>query len=240
MWPQQVRIGFERFDEERVEMFNTLAQSLPYALFSLALAVGTCVMAGLIVFFSDLLIVNQKRRRSNYPRKLKAYLRLFIIFLVVVIILVGFTCAAMVVGVNFWNIILGYGILALIIGYMFVDVLQSFGAYIAIRWCNKMEEGQFIISSSIPQIPPTGAELLSLNLLYAEFASNEKYTTQVPVILLLRSPIDVYETNPSPPPSAAKTGFVLDPNKLNPSSGLSRRTNRPESLLPGGGSSREV
>ena len=182
---QRITIGMERFHGDVTFVANWSWEQLPYVLTSVSISLGAIILVLIIAQTSMYFLSSRKRKRVIfYGRTFKSYLRLFIIFLCVCILLVAFSVAAYIVGVNFWNIILGYGILALLVGYMFQQALQSAGAYLLLRWNDKVEEENYIVMANMG----VEGKVEDIGVLYANvYDPFKKKDYQIPTTLLLYS-----------------------------------------------------
>jgi hypothetical protein len=190
----------QRFKVAWDESVDTYRENLPWILIGLALFVGTVIVLVVLVYLEDFLVGRGSLGKpwSNsavYARltnKKRSYFRLFMILLMIAIFLVGMTCAANIMSINFWSIILGYGILAAVVITTCGEDMKSIYQYIKIASNARLSEGQWILFEGTNM----QGKIVAINILYMELEYiNEKCEedsirlTSVPLYLLAVHPI---------------------------------------------------
>lgn len=226
---QRLKIGFDEYPITFSESIGMVAENAPWYLTSLSVFLCSLILVGIIASVASAKLSNRGRKRKRfYKRSLKSYLRLFIIFICIIIVLSGGAIALSFVGVSILNIVLGYGILGMVVGYTFMDAMRNMGAYIIIRWCEKMDEDDWIIQGNIK------GKLESLNLLYGEvYNPHTGQNWQQPNTLLAYAEIEVYEEEPK-----LKIGIIATTTTTESNTSGLRKRSKPlsgvePSIIPG-------
>jgi len=177
--------------DESVAQF---AEELPWTMISFAIAVGSCLIIWVIVYFGDCCLVSKSHNDAYIKRTRrcgKSAGRLFILLAAIGIGTAGFWIACNTAGVSFWNILFAYGIVALIISVSFGDGLRNLGAYIMIGLTNKITEDVYIEFLGMP----IEGRIVEINILDVKMdyldPTTQKYRNRVvPTSYFIASPFD--------------------------------------------------
>lgn len=228
----------QRFKVAWDESVESYRENLPWILIGLALFVGTVIVLVVLVYLEDFLVGKGSLAKpwsnsavyTQLTNKKRSYFRLFMILLMIAIFLVGMTCAANIMSINFWSIILGYGILAAVVITTCGEDMKSIYQYIKIASNARLSEGQWILFENTNM----QGKIVAINILYMELEYiNEKCEedsirlTSVPLYLLAVHPITrlfareekeakepclkrSFTTTPSQKPNASVVGLRLN------------------------------
>lgn len=190
----------QRFKVAWDESVESYRENLPWILIGLALFVGTVIVLVVLVYLEDFLVGKGSLAKpwsnsavyTQLTNKKRSYFRLFMILLMIAIFLVGMTCAANIMSINFWSIILGYGILAAVVITTSGEDMKSIYQYIKIASNARLSEGQWILFEGTNM----QGKIVAINILYMELEYiNEAgdresiRLTSVPLYLLAIHPV---------------------------------------------------
>lgn len=181
MWTK-FRITFD-------EQAQNFVDSTPWLLIALAVCIVTCILVYLILVIGERCCTSGKYYTRTRRQMGRAYGRIFMIVLALIILATGFWVAAAMYGLNFFSVLLTYGLVTLIATYTFGTALQCTGAFLFISTTNKICEGDYVV------IEGSGVQgrIVFIGILYSTLETNAATgeTVDVPQMIFLSSMIRI-------------------------------------------------
>lgn len=152
---------------------STYRENLPWILVGLVICVGTFIACFIILYIGDLLTGRSlthawssfsNQHNKSMSRTWQSYTRMFFFMFACAVGLVGFTCAAVINGINIIGIVLAYGIFTVLINLMFGTLIRCLGAYITLTFSRRIEIDFWV---SLPERNVEG-RVVSINIMDIE------------------------------------------------------------------------